>query len=1507
MTETDHTSGTAEAGAAAGEMTPVKRALLEIRSLRDQIKELESAAKEPIAVVGVGCRLPGGVDGPDGLWSVLRDGVDTIGEVPAERWDIDRLYNPDPEVPGTMWTRSGGFIDEADTFDAAFFGIAPLEAVSMDPQQRIMLEVAWEALERAQISPDSLTGSNTGVFMGVGNVDYGRRLFREADRISAYAGTGMSQSAVAGRLSYQLGLRGPSMAVDTACSASLVAVHLACQSLRRGESDLALAGGVNLMLGPEAHMAFTRAKMMAPDGRCKTFAESADGYGRGEGAGVIVLRRLSDAQADGDNIMAIVAGSAINQDGRSAGLTVPNGPSQVDVLRAALAEADLEPSDIDYVEAHGTGTPLGDPIELQAIAEALGTGRESTDPVLVGSCKTNFGHLEAAAGIAGLLKVIVSLQHRTVPQNLHFDEPNSRLDWDALPLRVPTSTQPWPDRAGPGRAGVSSFGFTGTNAHVIVEQAPANGAETAPAPQDEEPEAHTTESSTDPRPRHVFVLSAADDEGLRQLAERHLESIAASPAVDLADLCWSAATTRAHLGVRLAVSCSDLDELISGLTSYRDASPGDPNPAGNVRVGWPKGAAKPVVGFTFTGQGARYTGVGQDLYNTNPVFRTAIDDCDRAFGPLLDRALLDILYPGEHVEPEPEDAPPPTEYAQPAMFAIEYALAKLWRSWGVEPGVVFGHSLGEIAAACVAGVFGLEDGARIVTARSSLMSRTAPGAMASVNHPTAAVDAIIAASEAEVASYNGPTSVVVSGPVEAVDAVCTQVEEAGGRYTPLLVDRAFHSKAMEPVLDQFVERIGDVRFEAPHLPVMSNVTGRAASTELADPGYWANHIRQSVQFESCVRAAAELGVTHVVEVGPAPLVLGMVSGVSVVPVDNLLPSLRPSASDWRTLLETLQTLYVSGVDVDWEAFDQHRRPQRVPLPTYPFQRRRFWFDLNDETSSSEDPEHTWRSIAGAVERNAELGPIDADVTGYDKKWASLERLTVAAAGDTLAESKIFTTADDRATVAQVRDRLGASDQYDHLLGRWLERLVDGGILRLDGDTFVTESPLTGNRVPEHLAEAEQQLAGDPYLMDYIRHCANLLPAVIRGEESPLMTLFPNGSFAMAEGIYQRSVGARYVNQLAASLVHALVAASPNRPLRILEIGAGTGGTTASLLPLLPPDRTEYWFTDVSDLFLERARLTFGHYPFVRFGLFDLEADPAAQGLETGSFDLVFAANAVHATTDLRKSLETIHDLLAPAGVLALVESTDHLAWFDMTTGLIEGWQAFADDLRVDNPLLPAPTWLDALKVAGFARTDAWPKPGSATESIAQHLVAAQKEGVAVASAVTITGDIGQDPGHTAAFEAGPSTVWLDKLDEVPKAERVEVIEDLVREQVMTILGLSQDQSPAATDGLLDLGFDSLMAVNLSGRISHLLALAEELPSTLVFDHPSIRAIATHVVAIVDGQAVDGSGDGAVDSAPDNAAEQPTPSTEQDDGLVADVAAMSDAEIEAQLRSRFDNS
>ena len=905
-----------------------KEALRALDRLEGRIADMEYARSEPIAIVGMGCRFPGGVHDPESYWQLLLDGVDAIGPVPAGRWDTDALFDADPDAPGKLYVREGGFLDDIDRFDAAFFGISAREAISLDPQQRLLLETTWQALEHAGISADSMANSRTGVYVGVMENDYAK-LLRDngADDLDAYYVTGNHFSFTAGRISYVLGLHGPAVALDTACSSSLVAIHLACQSLRGRETDVALAGGVNVLLSPELTITMCKFHALSPDGRCKTFDASADGFGQGEGCGMIVLKRLSDAVTDGDNVIAVIRGSAVNHDGPSGGLTVPSSQAQRTVVGEALANAGLDPNAIGFVEAHGTGTSLGDPIELRALGEVFAPSRAAERPLVVGSVKTNIGHLESAAGVAGVIKVALALEHGLIPPHLHLNELNPRISLDELAMAVPTSTMKWPEGEGPRAAGISSFGLSGTNAHIVLEQAPEAVVEATPP-------AHGP---------NLLVLSASSDEALKDVASRYADALRGLDDGALADALWVAANGRSHRDHRLAVVTTSSEDIADRLGDFA---------VGTSTEGFQIGVSREPsdgVAFLFTGQGAQYVGMGRGLYEQQPVFRAALEACDEIMRGQRGSSLLDVMFEDESEHPLVDH----TEWTQPALFALEYSLARLWQSWGVEPAVVLGHSVGEYAAACIAGVFSLEDGLGLIAARGRLMGALPrDGAMTVVFAPLERVQAALGdhGDKVAVAAVNGPESVVISGEQRAVAEVAEMLEAAGVRCRPLNVSHAFHSPLMDPMLDEFERTAGRATFHHGQIPIVSNVSGEIVGPDqLLDARYWREHVRQPVRFADGIAALHAQGQRTFLEIGPNPTLLGMAR--QCIPLDgdpNLIPSLRGPGDDVAHALEALGALHVAGHAVDWEAF-HGRRPGargRVSLPTYPFQRERFWLERN---------------------------------------------------------------------------------------------------------------------------------------------------------------------------------------------------------------------------------------------------------------------------------------------------------------------------------------------------------------------------------------------------------------------------------------------------------------------------------------------------------------------------------------------------------------------------------
>jgi malonyl CoA-acyl carrier protein transacylase len=882
----------------------LRASMKETERLRRQNRKLAGAAAEPVAIVAMSCRFPGGVRSPEDLWDLVAGGRDAIGGFPADRgWDLTALRDAGVDERGTSVSRQGGFLDCVADFDPGFFGISPREAVTMDPQQRLLLETSWQALERAGLDATALRGSRTGVFVGTNGQDYAYLLVRSLDDADGNVGTGIAASATSGRLSYTLGFEGPAVTVDTACSSSLVSLHLAAQALRAGECSLALAGGVNVMCTPGSLMEFSRQGGLAPDGRCKAFADAADGTGWSEGVGMLVLETLSSAQEHGHPVLAVVRGSAVNSDGASNGFTAPSGPAQQRVIRQALSGTGLSTSDVDAVEAHGTGTPLGDPIEAHSLLATYGQDRER--PLLLGSIKSNLGHTQAAAGVAGVIKMVQAMRHGELPPTLHVDSPSSHVDWETGSVELITERAGWPETGRPRRAAVSSFGVSGTNAHAILEQAPAIEAESAP--------------------RHAgvvpWVLSARTETALRDQAAALVARIDAEPALEPADVAYSLVTTRAAFERRVAVLGDDRSGLRDTLASWTENGVAPGAVEGTV-------GRTPKLAMLFSGQGSQRLGMGRDLYDRYPVFAEALDDVVSRLGG----GLRDIMW-GDDAELLNE-----TGNTQPALFAVEVALFRLLESWGVTPDYLAGHSIGEITAAHVAGVLSLEDAAKLVTARGVLMQALPQGgAMVAIQ---ATEDEVVPylGEKVSIAAINAPGSVVVSGDEQAVNTVVSHFE--GRKSTRLKVSHAFHSPLMEPMLEDFRSTVEELTFAKPEIPVVSNLTGDL-SEDLAIPEYWVRHVREAVRFADGISTLSREGARTFLEIGPDGVLTAMAQE-SILDGATTIPVLRKDMPEEHATVTALAHLQVTGVPVDWRAFFGGFGAIRVDLPTYAFQHERFW-------------------------------------------------------------------------------------------------------------------------------------------------------------------------------------------------------------------------------------------------------------------------------------------------------------------------------------------------------------------------------------------------------------------------------------------------------------------------------------------------------------------------------------------------------------------------------------
>lgn len=1608
----------------------LERALRAMQELQAKIDVLESEKREPIAIVGIGCRLPGHVTGPDTYWKLLHDGVDAITEVPASRWDIDSYYDPDPDAPGKMYTRMGGFLDDVDKFDPHFFGISPRETLKTDPQQRLALEVSWEALENAAIAPHTLLGSQTGVFLGITNNDYSRVVESAGlEQIDAYHLTGNCLNFAAGRIAYVLGLQGPTLAVDTACSSSGVSVHLACQSLRNRECNLALAGGVNLILSPEISITSTKARTLSPDGRCKTFDSRANGYVRGEGCGIVVLKRLSDALADRDRVLAIIRGSAVNQDGASSGLTVPNKLAQAEVIRQALRRAGVNPSQVDYVEAHGTGTPLGDPIEVRALASVYSEGRSPEHPLVIGAAKTNLGHLESAAGVAGLMKVALSLQNQTIPPHLHFQQLNPAINLDEVPGVIPTEPMRWPALGKRRAAGLSSFGGSGTIVHMILEEAP-------------EPPLPSTDNNS--RSSELLCVSAKNKDALRELARRHATYLSGTPSAPLADVCYTANVGRSHFNHRLSIIASTQEELRERLEAHPILTGAD----GPDIV---PSSQKPKIVFLFTGQGGQYVGMARQLYEGEPVFRAVIDRCDELLRPHMSTSLHSVLYPGFGNTPLDE-----TQYTHVAMFAIQYGLAALWRAWGVEPSIILGHSVGEIVAATVAGQLSFEEGLQLMHERGRLMQNLpACGMMASLLASEQHVSAVLAPyrDRVSIAAVNGPESTVISGEKAAVQAILAQLESRGTKVKILKVSNAFHSPLVDPVLTEFEEVARQLDYStAPKIPWFSSMRAQKMADGDLKPAYWSQNLRNTVRFSESINALYKEGYRVFLEIGPSPILVGMGSQC-VPPGEGLwLASLRQGRDDWQQMLETLGHLYSLGLDVNWDEFYRDRHARKIALPTYAFQRERYWvnaspktdglrfpsvegshtghpllgarlnsaipvfqqqvntsrsflrehrvfgtavfpasayvelamaaagevfgnrsicvknviltrtlplsedqevpiqvaitesatglatfkiFSLQPYSQDSKNPEWTlhatgdlsealsddagflnlpevqkrchsrveidshylslrsrglefgasfqgveelWQapgealalisapaSIAGESEHyivhpalldaclqpvaavlpgagtstselqtylpqrldsfqlynrpgqrlwshisvrsdsppdNAEVnvdiqvcdvaGKMICEVQGLVLRRATRDAVNVTPRNDLgnylvelkweetpwptlegpisppslvpgplqIAKSLDQWSQQNRSrralqdfasllprmetlctqylwrallelgfeqhlqksfTTDSLLRELRVLEKYQRLLDRILEILQEDGCLAREGRGWRVSSLPPKTDPEEELSTLLQAYPASAAELNMVGRCGRSFARAMRGECDPLQLLFPDGSLSDMEELYQHSPFFSFYNELIQEAVATYVAGTrTDQSLRVLEIGAGTGSVTSRLLPQLPSQQTKYVFTDVSGLFLAKAREKFAAYPFIEYRLLDIEKNPLQQGFHGQSFDLVVAANVVHATADLRKTLQNIQYLLSSEGLLILLECTSPLRFADVIVGLTDGWWKFGDhETRRSHALVSAHKWQQLLTASGFSEVVVSP------EADADHVLSKQ--------------------------------------------------------------------------------------------------------------------------------------------------------------------------------------
>ncbi len=951
------------------------RLALAVRRLKER-PDFTLLQAEPLAVIGIACRLPGNVSTPEDCWRVLADGIDTITEIPADRWNARDYYDPDPDAPGKTNSRWGGFLPDAGMFDPVLFGISPHEAANIDPQQRLLLEVVWEAIQDSGRAPESLAGCRAGVFVGASLSDYERMALEDAPSINGNTCSGVYRSVASGRISYLLDLRGPSISIDTACSSSLVAIHSACQSLRSGESDLALAGGVCLHLLPEHYVGLARLGMLSPDGRCKTLDAGANGFVPSEGCGMVVIKRLTDALADGDRIYAVIRGSAINQDGRTNSLTAPSGLAQQDVVSAALSNAQVPPAAISFVEMHGTGTSLGDPIEVEALTAALEAPRDGGLPCALGAAKSNFGHLESAAGVTGFIKVVLALSHEEIPANLHFQKLNPHISLEGTRFQIPVRSTAWPRGPAPRFAGVSSFGFSGTNAHVVLEEAPR---------------LPVRQSSRTVEPPYALLVSARTPAAVNAAAREYRNFVAGrGREVSLYDICHASALRRSQYEERLAFTAGTHAEMGALIDEYLEG-----RRRAGISCGRASGKAESLV-FVCSGQGSQWPRMGVSLLRQEPIFRAALEECDAAIQQWAGWSLLEQLS-----APEAASKMGDTEFAQPAIFSIQVAVARQLESWGVRPTAVIGHSAGEIAAAHIAGILSLSEAARVVVMRGRLMqAATGKGKMASVRLPAAAVaEELSCGGECvSIAAINSPQSTVVSGERDRVDALLAGWSARGIGSVALPVDYAFHSAQMQPFEKELTLSLGKVETSAGNIAIFSTVLGRAVSGAEFDAEYWGRNVRHTVRFAAAVDAAIDMGQEMFVEIAAHPVLqssIGECLSARGLAADGV-PTLRRGQPERAALMASLGTLHTAGYAVSWQAV-YHAPGPPVALPAYPYQRQHYWLERHATPGSAPREaardiyETEWRlSRRGA---SAKAARVSWNVAGDD--GSASERMAAA--------------------------------------------------------------------------------------------------------------------------------------------------------------------------------------------------------------------------------------------------------------------------------------------------------------------------------------------------------------------------------------------------------------------------------------------------------------------------------------------------------------------------------
>ncbi|BAT53522.1 Beta-ketoacyl synthase [Nostoc sp. NIES-3756] len=1372
-----------------------------------------------IAIIAVAGRFPGAKD-IESFWQNIRDGVESISWLTDEELinsgvSVDLLNNP-------SYVKASGVLEDIELFDANFFAYSAKEAELIDPQQRLFLELAWEAVEKAGYDPQTYNGL-IGVYSGVGmNRYFLNNIFSNHQSLPTFdpvqLGISNDKDFLPTRVAYKLDLTGPAVNVQTACSTSLVAVHVACQSLLNGECDIALAGGVTLCIPQKIGYLHQEGMILSPDGHCRTFDAKAQGTIAGSGAGIVVLKRLQDAISDRDYIHAIIKGSAINNDGATkVGYTAPSVSGQAAVIGEAQAIAGVDAETISYIEAHGTATPLGDPIEIAALTQAFNQTTDKKGFCAIGSVKTNFGHLDTAAGVAGLIKTVLALQHKMLPPSLHFETPNPKIDFANSPFYVNITLKEWKTHNIPRRAGVSSFGMGGTNAHVILEET-------------NQVKSQKSKFKSD----YLLCLSAKTASALEKATVNLATHLKEHPELNLGDVTYTLNSGRRGFNYRRMLVCRDLDDAVNGLSDLA---------AQQVFTNYTEITERPVV-FMFPGQGSQYVNMAREIYETEAVFQEQVDYCSEFLKPLLGLDLRHLLYPSDEKIEEASKQLQQTAIAQPAIFVIEYALAKLWQSWGVEPQAAIGHSIGEYVAATLAEVFSLEDALSLVAARGQLMQQLPTGAMLSVPLSADNIQSLLG-SELSIAAINQPSQCVVSGSIAAIDTLQNQLAAQGIESRRLHTSHAFHSPMMESILEAFTERVKKVTLNPPKLPYISNLTGNWITTSQAtNSDYYAQHLRSTVLFASGVEKLLAKPEQVLLEVGAGHTLATLAKRhPNKAVAQTVLTSVRhpqEKQSDIHVLFNTFGQLWLAGVKVDWFGFYSQDEYYHIPLPTYPFEHQRYWIDPPQKTAwaNSQIPttSQLWTLLTQAGQKQASVRNAELDELTYqdNKQW--LDGLCTAYINSAFQQLGAFSNSENKYSLDNLLEKYDISPRYEQLFSRWLQILVEQEQLQQQEGLFTELAPCSQNYIYEHLEQVRTRFANSFLVdLDLIQRCGENLAAIVTGKQEPLEIFNELVYQKENKPAYSESALITYYNSIVRSSLEQLIKSLPSSVhLRVLEIGAGTGVTTQALLPVLPPQQTSYTFTDIGSGFLTQAQEKFKDYPFVEYRLLDIDKPPTEQGFEKYSFDIIIATNVLHATQNIDQTLHHVRSLLASGGFLLVWEITQPKIDFDISWGLL---LKPLDDKRRSpgQPFIILDQWFEALRKQDFVQVAAFPE----TEAIEHQIIMAQASASAAFTAKS------RQKESEIILQTKPDTFQLKNLSTnysrpnlpnfyvAPRNENEQKIAAIWQE----LLGVKE---VGIHDNFFELGGDSLIAVQVLSRLRN--AFSVKLTVASLFESPTIAEI-----------------------------------------------------------------